>query len=363
MYKKVLIVFTVIRKATLEKSLNYLVCPSDKADLRLNIGNSDLISEGEFQCNECGRTYEIKDGVPYFFEKGNGSEWKDNLTDNTIIEDIAETISDKDITWSKIIALSPLFLNNVKDRRKAIDKIFGIVGKIIRLCDVNSETEAYLTQAAIAARYDIEVYKGTFKLPEEALSYLKNNYRKRQGIIVEGACATGDCLLELEETLDSRFYIGLDISGTMVRKAQQNIKENVLFVQGDVTSLPLKRNSAGIYVLNNLFDRVVDPPKTCEEADLILRSAKQSFLVLSNCDPLQFGYTTEKGDKIIFVPENKQLTLEEGLEKAGFNRRVMEQGMWQIETAAYGREALPYKCLVGSRPTLDEFCLRNIGGI
>ncbi len=337
-----------IRREALEDSLNYLVCPSDKEELKLNINKSDSISEGEFQCNECGKTYEIRDGVPYFFEKGNGFEWKDNSSDKRIIEDIAETISDKDLTWSKIIALGPIFLNGTKDRRKAIDKIFNAIEEVIRISNVGNETEAYLTQAATTARYDIEIYRGTFKLPKKIMEYLSKNYDKEQGIIVEGACATGDCLLEIKNKLNSEFYIGLDISGAMARESQRNAEENMLFIQGDISSLPLKKNSVGIYALNNVFDRVANPLEACSRANSALNK-ENSFLVLSNCDPLQFKYTTEEGEEIIFVPKEKQLSLDEGLIQSGFTKIMEQKGTWQIETAAYGKESLPYRSLIGVR--------------
>lgn len=337
-----------IRRKTLEEALNYLVCPLDQAELQLNIGNFDLISEGELKCGECKKVYEIRKGVPYFFESGNGFEWKESDGSSNIAASITETLENMDLTWSKIIALSPFFLRRYGDRKKAIDGIFGVVEDVMRTSEANNETKAYLTQAATAVRYDTEVYRGTFKLPRKVLNYLVNNYSAGRGIAMEGACATGDCLLQIAESIDSKFYMGLDISGMLAREAQKKATDNVLFVQGDISSLPLKKSAGEIYILNNVFDRVVNPRKASSEANRILK-AENSFFVLSNCDPLQFGYTTDSGLEIAFVPKENQLSLEEGLKVAGFQKVVEQKGIWKVETIAYGVERLPYKSLVGGR--------------
>jgi len=324
------------------------VCPADKGELDLNVVNKDWVSEGEFECTKCGRKYEIRDGVPYFFEKGNGFEWGNNISEQGIVNNIAESLDEENLTWAKIIALSNLFLNKLKDRKESIDTIFRVIEKVVAITSANSQLQAYLTQAATAARYDIEIYRGTFTLPERILRYVVGNFESSQGIVVEGACATGECLMQLARFLDSSFYLGLDISGTMVRNAQQKSAVNMLFVQADICSLPIRENSSGIYVLNNVFDRVVDPLEACRQADNILNH-EQSELVLSNCDPLQFGYTTGEGKEIIFVPKEKQITLEDGLRIAGFRPVISQKGIWQIETVAYGEEFLQYKSLVGRR--------------
>ncbi|MBI4453705.1 class I SAM-dependent methyltransferase [Candidatus Woesearchaeota archaeon] len=287
-------------------------------------------------------------------------------------------------------------LEKLNDRKKAIDAIFFLVSSVAKLTDVNVETKAFLMQAATAARYDCEIYRGTFKLPvgifeylvfqvpkEDRQQFIKYEYYPntfKQGIIVEGACATGECLNQLEQTIlsynrntfapcigqgfdpklinlgiSSGFYLGVDISGNMIRTAQRrygflkrNTKLKKLFVQGDICNLPLREGSASLYVLNNVFDRVVDPSMACREADFILKREGSNF-VLSNCDPLQFAYTTEEGVNIVFVPPEKQLSLKEGLKMAGFNPSYEENGVWKLETVAYGKEALPYLSLVGER--------------
>ncbi|MBL7054544.1 class I SAM-dependent methyltransferase [Candidatus Woesearchaeota archaeon] len=248
-----------------------------------------------------------------------------------------------------MVSLGPFLLRRYSNRKKAIDGVFETAKNIIKTAKPDKETETDIMQAATAARYDVEIYKGTFVLSQDQLKFLARNFRNYNNIIVEGACATGEYLLKLADNLDSKLYLGLDISGAMVREAQQKAPDNVLFFQGDIKRLPIKENKAGIYVLNNVFDRVSNPRKASLEADRIL-SERDSFFVLSNCDPLQFYYKTETGLKIDFVSKKNQISLEEGLNIAGFRSCLSsEKGVWKIETIAYEKEKLPYKSLIGGR--------------
>jgi uncharacterized protein YbaR (Trm112 family)/ubiquinone/menaquinone biosynthesis C-methylase UbiE len=333
--------FTEIRRRTLEDSLQYLACPRDKNVLLLDIENKDTISEGEFSCTACGTRYPIINGVPYFFESGNGFEWDAQATVSEIKQTLAET-QDIQALWKMILSLGPFLLRQTKDRKASIDTLFEIVTFLAQ----DTITQAILMQAATAARYDLEKYTGTLILDASVIVNLQQQYRN--GVIIEGACATGENLLVMASSIASPFYVGLDISGAMVRSAQQQAEERMLFVQGDICSLPFRKNAAGIYVLNNVFDRVVDPPKACTEAQKIVL-AQNGYLVLSNCDPLQYTYKTVDGREILFVPPNKQLTLEQGLVLAGFEQQMEQRGTWQIQTIAYGAEQLQYKTIYGGR--------------
>ena len=55
-----------ISKKTLEKSLEYLVCPKERAQLKLDIGRREDIDEGSFICTKCDESYEIENGVSHF---------------------------------------------------------------------------------------------------------------------------------------------------------------------------------------------------------------------------------------------------------------------------------------------------------
>lgn len=337
-----------IKNSTLLKSVKYLACPKDFGSLMLFTEIGEETSNGEYRCQDCNTTYPIRDGVPYFFEVGNGFEWNLSISDKEIITTLNEDIGINDLTWAKIVSLGPFLQKRSNDRKQAIDKLFNIIEAVVRDADINEDIASYLTQAATTSRYDIEVYRGTFKLPQKIVNTIGQNLNDDLGLIVEGACATGDCLNELTDSLNGKFYLGLDISGSQVREAQEKAGNNELYVQGNITQLPVKTNKSGSYILNNVFDRVVDPGKASKEADRILKS-NSSFLALSNCDPLQFEYKTEDGLSVVWVPEKNRLSLEEGLKKAGFELIAKEKGDWYVQTVAYGKEVLPFKSLVGGR--------------
>jgi len=344
-----------IPRVNLEKSLSYLACPYDKKELKLNINNSEQISEGEFQCTFCTARFPIRNGVPYFHETGNGHEWNLNTTKEDIIKSIAKTIDNKSETMKKVGSLGSLLFSRLKDRKKTIDAIFNTMAIIASRINADQESQALLLQAATAARYDVEVYRGTFTLPEEIIKNIqKNHSQETRFSIVEGACATGECLLEIADKLKSPLYIGLDISGSLVREAQQKLqgKTNILFIQGDVATLPIKENAASIYTINNVLDRVVNPLASCTEANRILGTEK-SQLVISNCHPLQFTYTTYDGNTITFVPEERQLSIEDAMAKSNFIIKTKTSGKeetgWKIHTEAYGNENLPFLSVSGIR--------------
>ena len=79
-------------------------------------------------------------------------------------------------------------LEKLKDRKKTIDAIFFLVSSVAKLTDVDVEAKAFLMQAATAARYDCEIYRGTFKLPVDVFEYLVFQVPKgeRQQFIKEG---------------------------------------------------------------------------------------------------------------------------------------------------------------------------------
>jgi uncharacterized protein YbaR (Trm112 family) len=339
----------VITRSTLEKSLEYLVCPADKSELKLNIPNRDQITEGDYKCSKCGISYEIKSGVPYFFSAGNGFEWN-SVTSEEIELSIADTVKEDNTTLKKILALGQFFLTQGKSRKDAIDSIFGIVQKVSKKSGANEKTQAFLMQAATEARYDLEIYRGTFTLPSEIMASLVSIYQPNQGIIVEGACANGECLLDINDKIaNARFYLGFDISGNMVRLAQVKSKANMLFVQADVCNPPLRDGVAGVYTMNNVLDRVPNPTQACKGAAYLCNRDRSAF-ALSNCNPLQYEYTASDGEVVSFVPEDKRLpSLDFAMSIACFNPRAVINGIWNINTVAYGREQLPYKSILGVR--------------
>ncbi len=336
-----LVVFTVARNL-LERSLGYLCCPDDLGELNLDIPKIDRISEGQFSCTRCSRTYPVVNGLP-LFSRREDYDWAE-VDQRSIVEIIAADLGDLDLTKRRIVSLASLFFEKFGDRKAAIDEMFAVVGEVRKKAG-DEVINSCLTQAATEARYDLEVYRGTFQASDPLLRFLKETYSGR-GLIVEGACATGECLVQLANSFQDQFCIGLDLSANLARIAQSRASR-VLFIQGDICSLPLKSFSVGMYVLNNVFDRVADPRKACLEAKRILNQS--GIWELCNCDPLQYEYKPQGGETVVFVPEKRRLSLDQGLATAGLELIRREKGLWKVETIAYGKESLPYQSLVGRR--------------
>lgn len=345
---KTVIVFTVSRR-NMEKSLEYLACPKDKGELRLEASPGDKIKEGLLVCRECKESYLINDGIPYFGIR-NGYEWKTQSTQSEVIKSILDTIDDKETSWRKILSLPNYFISKGYSRKQAIDSLFEVTARSIVAGDLGVEDAAYLMQAATEGRYDIETYRGTFLLPSDITGAIKRNYKG--GPVIEGACATGESICSISDELSSSFSIGLDIAGSLLREASaRNRLENGIYVQGDICSLPLKDGSMELAVLNNVFDRVTNPMMASEEIGRVV-SRDAGLFALSNCDPLQYGYNSSSGP-VLFVPKENQISLEEGLRIAGFRQIASylsgKDDGWRISTIAYGEEVLPYKSLLGER--------------
>jgi uncharacterized protein YbaR (Trm112 family) len=344
----------IANRRKFEKALEYLACPIDQQELYLDAPNKDFVYEGFFKCSRCGIEYPILNGIPYF-GKTDGFEWNSRLSDAEIAESITDTIDNKELSWLKITSLPAFFMKKYGrekcGRKQSIDSICGVVIQAILSAKAADERASDLLQAATQARYEIDVYRGTFKIPEPNIAIIKRDYER--GLIVEGACATGECLQQASNVLKPRFSIGLDIAGAMAKEADtKNSFQDRLFVQGDIRELPVRSSAAELYILNNVFDRVVNPKKAAEEANRIVYKNNGVF-VLSNCDPLQYNYRTADGKDVLFVPQENQISLEEGLSLAGFKKSGEISGRgrtgWKISTIGYGKENLPYKSLVGRR--------------
>ena len=208
-----------------------------------------------------------------------------------------------------------------------------------------------MMQAATQARYELEIYRGTFKIPKSNLDEVLKIYNN--GLVVEGACASGECLDDVCDYLSADFSIGVDLAGALLNDAvNSNGSDKKLYVQGDICKLPIRSDISGLYILNNVFDRVVNPMKAANEANRIVSNSNGVF-VLSNCDPLQYGYQTDDCKEVLFVQEQNWLSLEDGLSIAGFSEVSRVKGIgadgWKLSTVAYGNENLPYLSLVGGR--------------
>jgi uncharacterized protein YbaR (Trm112 family)/SAM-dependent methyltransferase len=326
-----------IPQRVLEQSLEYLVCPDDNQQLRLDIGNRESVDEGMFSCIECSQTFEIENGIPRFVKPATNYKWQvQGKEEETYIAELIQKSAGDPLTMrAQVLSLGPLLYNSFGgDRLQAIRKLFDIVTKVINTGNLSMDNQVMLLSAANEARYDLEIYRNALIAPFNILSAAFRNYDK--GIVVEGGCATGDCLLYAATALPAPFYIGADISANLLLQAQSKAGENTLFVQADVQSLPLRNNCAGMLIGQNIWDRLADPPKAVGEIARVLD--KKGSVILSQCDPPQ--YESEDG-RIVYVPKEKRLSLRQIIEKLGFKVAAYQRVIWTPWTIYDGQETLP----------------------
>ena len=299
--------------------MKYLACPDDKSELYLDVPKRDEVVEGRFQCRECSKEFEIWNGSVNFLGPGK-REYDPFLS--------------------------------IRDGRRTGFLIDLMQDAADRASKVDEKKSAEIMQEATRQRYDCECYSGTWKIPQDIIKELKPY---TSGLIIEGACGPGEGLIKLRENIDCDFYIGIDISGKMVRKAQENARRlnrkgnraNMLFVQGDIRYLPLTSGMTKIYMVNNAWDRVAQPRKAAEEGKRIL--SEDGSVIFSNCQPLQYE-SQDAGKNIINVPREERITLEEAVGLADCKPVLIREGyIWTVKTLLDGLENLPMKVVYGVR--------------
>lgn len=334
--------FIPVKSSVLEKALNYLACPNDNSELQLYMPRRDFVTEGEFSCRECGSTYEIDRGIPIFSERVSIPELPN-------IEGIKLVINDY-----MVIGIPPSQLPKVPDINEIRAGLIRDVMKeaVDEASGLGEQESAERLQRATMERYNLENYSGTWKVPADILAEIES---RRVGAVVEGGCGPGDCLLDIQEVTEYPFYIGADISETMIREAAKMASlgryDNILFVQGDVRKMPVGTDKASLYVVNNVWDRVPSPRETALEGKRILDG--DGSVIFANCQPMQFEYE-RNGSRIVYVPESQRLTLEEASKLAGcepvVSRRYDLSGnVWRIQTLLDGPEELPMEVVYGVR--------------
>ncbi|MDI6826276.1 MAG: class I SAM-dependent methyltransferase [Candidatus Aenigmarchaeota archaeon] len=311
------------------------------------------VKDGNLTCQKCDTKYKIKNGLinllyPIF---ENYTPLNEQQLKNEIIKAVKS--NDEKKCYKLAEDLASLNLNKTQNRMESIKLImkdYSIISDII----CSNEQEPILRQSATLARYDLEIYKGTYKSPDECLETIKPCIDVNNGIVVEGASGPGDNLLYLREKLNSRFYIGIDVSNEQTKQAQKKTKDNAaeddtLFVQGDICELPLKDAIVSLYTVNNAWDRIPKPRNAAEEAKRILKSVR-SGIIYSNCIPLQYEVIRDE-EKDTYVLIDQRFDLKDLVKISGcklvFNK--MYPDAWNVCTLRDGQETLSIQVVAGVR--------------
>lgn len=361
---------------SLESAIPYLSCIDNRCNGDLELKYASFVDKGKsvydglLVCS-CGREYKISEGIPYFFDFVE----KDKKIDiDEIKADIKKYTRTGEAKFciDAFTELAYALSDKCKNDFEAIKEIFRYEMEIIK--DLPEDKKAMVSQATTAARYNLEKYRGCYILPKYVTEFIQK-LDLPDGIIFEGAMATGENLIELNRKFSNEISMGIDISEKMVRDAQKNTKnyDNIFVAQGNLEYIPVKERKAKLININNLIDRIPDPPRIAEEIKRI--SKKGCVSAIFNCFPIQF--VSPDGSKV-YVPKEKRMNPYEMTKASGYDpiRRYTTTDpslagyfayswslindvppeyetynipRWEIETIFDGRESLDMEGFIGKR--------------
>ena len=100
--------------------------------------------------------------------------------------------------------------------------------------------------------------------------------KKGDTVIDLGSGAGNDCFVARHETGAEGKVLGIDFTGSMIRKARQNAEKlgfnNVEFRFGDIEEMPVSDNVADVIVSNCVLNLVPNKPKVFSEIHRVLKA-------------------------------------------------------------------------------------------
>jgi len=337
---------------SLDNALPYLSCTDAGCNGNLEVrggsytqGKRREINSGSIICS-CGREYRISGGVPYFFDS---METPRKRSIGKIKADVKRYIDNGDAgkCLDCFTELAYSFSETTGDDLTAIRNVFDFEKELMR-SGMDDYTKAMVSQAATAARYNLERYRGCYVLADNVIKNMQD-LGLPEGIIFEGAMATGENLARLAKKFGGN-AIGIDISERMVMEAQKKTsgRDDIFVAQGSLLCIPVKGETAKLVNINNVADRVPDPPAMTSELRRISKTGGVSAIF--NCSPLQF----ESPDgSVVYVPVGKRMDTSEMTQSAGF--KVLKKygtddiRLWKLKTIFDGAEELPMEGVLGKR--------------
>ena len=141
------------------------------------------------------------------------------------------------------------------------------------------------------AYYDSNDYYEIFSQAEDGENKVSNylNSISKNKIIVDAGCGTGKFLNVLET--NAKQYIGIDLSDKQLKKAQdKSQKENSIFINSNLSSIPLEDNSIDLIVSTWVLGTMLD----LEERERCLNELKRvlkidgSIILVENAEDSEF---------------------------------------------------------------------------
>lgn len=115
-------------------------------------------------------------------------------------------------------------------------------------------------------------------------------------------CGTGWAVGQVAKLInDQGLFYGVDLSAKMIEKAKENFRgrENLVFTQANVESIPLNSNFFDIIICTNSFHHYPNPEKAIDEMHRLLRSGGKVYIL----DPTADSGFMKFIDKIIKIVE------------------------------------------------------------
>ena len=128
------------------------------------------------------------------------------------------------------------------------------------------------------------------KIAELFLKYLNP---KKEGIIVDMGCGTGELTKKIKE-FSFKKVKGFDISKRCIQLAKKQYK-NIIFKVGDIENIKLKKNSADVLIYCGILHHFTDLKKVVKEANRILKKNGKIFVFEPNAlNPVLWLFRNKK---------------------------------------------------------------------
>jgi len=151
------------------------------------------------------------------------------------------------------------------------------------------------TKCSCCSSYEVDIAKSIGYSEKEINDYLDSNLGlgcgnptalgeiKPGDIVLDlGSGAGLDCFLAAKKVGNLGKVIGIDMTETMIKKAENNAKKygfkNVEFRYGDIDNLPVDNNSIDVIISNCVINLTPDKLKVFKEAYRVLKETGRMFV-------------------------------------------------------------------------------------